>query len=251
MRPFISLIIGFAPFAALAQIAPANAAEIKILAPRAIWTVLKDAGPEFERASGHKLNLSVDLAAVVVRRVNAGEEFDIAVAAPAQIDGLVKDGKLVADTRTDLTRSGIGVEVRKGAPKPDISTVGAFKDAMLQAKSVGYLKVGQSGLMVAAMLDRIGLTEALKSKVVLPDDDVVSELVAEGKIELGMVNIAQILTTSGVDLVGPLPPELQSYIVFAGGVSAKSKAPDAARELIRFLKGPAVPVIRAQGMEPG
>jgi molybdate transport system substrate-binding protein len=229
----------------------ADAAEIKILAPRAVWTVLNVAGPEFEHATGHKLNISVDLAAVVVRRVNAGEAFDLAVAAPAQIDGLVKDGKLIADTRADLTRSGIGIEVRKGAPKPDISTVEAFKRAMLDAKSIGYLKIGTSGQMVAAMLDRIGLTEAIKPKVTLPESDVVSEMVAEGKIEIGMVNISQILTTPGVDLVGPLPPELQSYIVFSAGVSASSKAPDAARDLLKFLKGPAVPVIRAQGMEPG
>jgi molybdate transport system substrate-binding protein len=243
--------IWVAVFATFAQIAPASAAEIKIMAPRAIWTILQEAGPDFERATGHKLNVSVDLAAVVTKRVNDGEEFDIAVAAPAQIDGLVKSGKLLADTRTDLTRAGIGVEVRKGAPKPDISTVEAFKKAMLNAKSVGYLKVGTSGRMVAAMLNRIGLTDALKPKVVLPDDDIVSEMVADGRVEIGMVNISQILTSPGVDLVGPLPPELQSYIVFSGGVSAKSKAPDAARELIKFLKGPAVPVIKAQGMEPG
>ena len=137
----------------------AAAAEIKILAPRAIFTVLQEAGPQFEGTTGHKINVSVDLAAVVVRRVNSGEDFDIAVAAPAQIDGLVKDGKLIADTRTDLTRSGIGVEVRKGAPKPDISSVEAFKKAMRDAKSVGYLKVGTSGLMVAAMLERTGLTD--------------------------------------------------------------------------------------------
>jgi molybdate transport system substrate-binding protein len=251
MRWAISPAVGVALLVTAAKIAPASAAEIKVMAPRAIWTVLNEAGPQFERMTGHKINVSVDLAAVVVRRVNSGEAFDIAVAAPGQIDGLVKEGKLIADTRTDLTRSGIGVEVRKGAPKPDIGSVDAFKRAMLNAKSVGYLKVGQSGLMVAAMLDRIGLTEALKSKVVRPDDDVVSEMVAEGKIEIGMVNISQILTTPGVDLVGPLPPELQSYIVFSGGVSAGSKAPDAARELIKYLKGPAVPVIRAQGMEPG
>ena len=251
MRAPVSSMIGLGLFAALAPIAPSHAAEIKIMAPRAIWTVLNEAGPQFERTSGHKLNVSVDLAAVVVRRVNSGEPFDIAVAAPAQIDALVKDGKLIADTRTDLTRAGIGVEVRKGAPKPDIGTVDAFKRAMLNAKSIGYLKIGTSGAMVAAMLQRIGLSEALKDKLVLPEDDVVSEMVAEGKIEIGMVNISQILTTPGVDLVGPLPSDLQSYIVFSGGVSAKSAAPDAARELIRFFKGPAVPVIKAQGMEPG
>src|SRR5205085_8118978 len=114
MRRTICLAAGII-VAAFADIAAADAAEIKILAPRAIWTVLQEAGPQFERETGHKLNVSVDLAAVVVRRVSSGEDFDIAVAAPAQIDGLVKDGKLIADTRTDLTRSGIGVEVRKGA----------------------------------------------------------------------------------------------------------------------------------------
>jgi molybdate transport system substrate-binding protein len=230
----------------------ANAAEIKIMAPRAVWTVLNVAGPDFEHATGNKLNVSVDLAADVVRRVKADEAFDLAVAAPGQIDGLVKDGKLIADTRTDLTRAGIGVEVRKGAPKPDIGTVDAFKRAMLDAKSIGYLKTGTSGQMVAAMLARIGLTDAIKSKVTLPETDIVSEMVAEGKIEIGMVNISQVLTTPGVDLVGPLPPDLQSYIVFSGGVSTNSKVPDAVRDLIKFLKSPAViAVMKAQGLEPG
>jgi len=243
--------VAFALAAIAAPVGNARADEVKIMAPRAIWTILNEAGPEFERTTGHKLNVSVDLAAVVVRRVNAGEPFDIAVATPAQIDALVKDGKLVADTRTDLTRAGIGVEVRKGAPKPDIGSVDAFKRAMLAAKSIGYLKIGTSGALVAAMLQRIGLSDAIKDKLVLPEDDVVSEMVAEGKIEIGMVNISQILTSPGVDLVGPLPPELQAYIVFSGGVSSKSAAPEAARALIRFFKGPAVRVIKAQGMEPG
>jgi len=250
MRRHSTLLAGVT--LALLAASAANAAEIKIMAPRAVWTVLNVAGPDFERATGNKLNVSVDLAADVVRRVKAGEAFDLAVAAPGQIDGLVKDGKLIADTRTDLTRAGIGVEVRKGAPKPDIGTVDAFKRAMLDAKSIGYLKTGTSGQMVAAMLARIGLTEAIKSKVTLPDTDIVSEMVAEGKIEIGMVNISQVLTTPGVDLVGPLPPELQSYIVFSAGVSADSKAPDAVRALIKFLKSPAaVAVMKAQGMEPG
>jgi molybdate transport system substrate-binding protein len=231
--------------------AGASAAEIKIMAPRAIWTILNDAGPAFERASGHKLNVSVDLAAVVVRRVNSGEAFDIAVATPQQIDALVKDGKLLADTRADLTKAGIGIEVRKGAPKPDVSSVEAFKRAMLAAKSIGYLKIGTSGQMVADALKKIGLTDVVKDKLVLPEDDVVSEMVAAGKIDIGMVNISQILTTPGVELVGPLPAEIQSYIVFTGAVNAKSAAPDAARALMKFFKEGAVPTIRAQGMEPG
>src|SRR5438552_7700737 len=228
MRGSICAAFGLAVLVTSAAVPSASAAEIKIMAPRAIWTILNEAGPQFERMSGHKLNVSVDLAAVVTRRVNSGEVFDIAVAAPAQIDALVKDGKLLADTRTDLTRAGIGVEVKKGAPKPDISTVEAFKRAMLSAKSIGYLKIGTSGAMVAAAFAKIGLTEAVKDKLILPEDDVVSEMVAEGKIEIGMVNISQILTTAGVDLVGPLPPEIQAYIVFPGRVSPNSKDADAA-----------------------
>src|SRR3954470_5726132 len=167
-----------------AAIAPTAAAEIKVMAPRGIWTVLEEAGPAFEKATGHKINVSVDLAAVVTRRVNSGEAFDIAVATPQQIDQLVKEGKLLADTRTDLTKAGIGVEVKKGAPKPDISNAEAFKKAMLSAKTIGYLKIGTSGQMVRDALAKIGLTDAVKDKVVTPEDDVVSEMVAEGKIEI-------------------------------------------------------------------
>jgi molybdate transport system substrate-binding protein len=238
-------------FALLATSA-ASAAEIRVLAPRAVATMLGAVAPDFERASGHKLDVSVDLAAVLVRRVNAGEAFDLVIVAPPQIDALAKDGKVVADTRANLVRSGIGVEVRSGAPKPDVSTVDAFKRALLAAKSIAYLKEGQSGIYVAQMIERLGLTEALRPKLTLPETDIVTELVAGGEVELGMVNASQILTSPGVVLAGELPPELNFYLVFAGAVSAQSKAPDAARELIKYIKGPtALPVLKSRGMEPG
>ena len=229
----------------------ANAAEIKIFSTRAIATVLEKVGPEFERTTGHRLNVTTDIAIRMVRRVLAGESFDVLVAAPGQIDGLIKEGKIIPATRTNLTRSGIGVEVRAGSPKPDISSVEAFKRALLDAKSIAYLKEGQSGVYLAGLLERLGIAEAIKSKVTRPDTDIVSDLVAQGHIELGMVVITQILTTPGVELVGPLPPEIQSYITFTGGVSTASREPNAGKELISFLTGPvALPVIRAQGMEP-
>ena len=153
------------------------------------------------------------------------------------IDGLIRDGKVVADTRIDLVRSGIGVEVRAGATKPDISSVDAFKRALLNAKSIGYLKVG-SGAYLAPLLERLGIADAIASKVTRPDTDVVSELVAKGEVELGMVVITQIMTTPGVELVGPLPPEIQSYVTFTGGVGANAKAPDAAKALLEFLQRP-------------
>ena len=225
----------------------ARSAELKIFASRAIWTVLAEIGPEFEKNSGHKLNVITGLSSEFVGRINAGETFDVIAAPPATLDGLIKNGKVSADSKTNLARSAYGVAVRAGAPKPDISSVEAFKRALLNAKSITYLPVPG----VPQMIQRLGLWDAIASKVTIPNTDISSELVAKGEIELGIVAITQTLTTPGVELVGPLPPEIQFYTNFGGAVSATSKSADAARDLLIFLKGPtAIRVIKAQGMEP-
>jgi len=248
MKARLLAAISFGTCLAFAQFPTAKAAEIKVFTARAVATVLEKIGPEFERTSGHKLNVVSGFGPVFVRQINAGEPFDIFVSTPPTIDPLFTSGALIPNSRSNLVRSGIGVEVRAGAPKPDISSVEAFKRALLNAKSVGYLPVGG----VVELVERLGLTEALKPKATIPTTDIVSELVAKGEIELGVVVITQILTTPGVELVGPLPAEIQYYTAFVGGISAKSTAPDAARDLIRFLAGPvAAPVIKSQGMEPG
>jgi molybdate transport system substrate-binding protein len=241
-------IITFGLVIECADVTVAKAAEIKVLTARAIATVLERIGPDFERQTGHKLNVISGFGPNFVRQINAGEPFDVFVSTPQTMESLFKEGKLIAETRTNLVRSGTGVAVRAGAPKPDIGSVEAFKHALLNAKSIGYLKVGG----VPQLVERLGIADAIRSKVIIPETDAVSELVAKGELELGVVVITQILTTPGVDLVGPLPPEIQYFVVFVAGVSAGSKAPDAARELIKFLTGPtAVPVIKSQGMEPG
>jgi molybdate transport system substrate-binding protein len=212
--------------------------------------VLAEIGGEFERATGHRLIITTDLPPAFLRRAQAGEPFDLVITGSAPIDEWIRDGRIVAKTRVEIARSGIGVEVRTGTPKPDISTVDAFKRALLNAKSIAYLKVG-SGLYLEAVLERLGISKAVASKVIRPDADIVSELVAKGDVELGIVVITQILTTPGVELVGPLPSEIQSYVTFVAAVSSQSKAPDAANELIAFLRGPrAAAVITSQGMEP-
>src|SRR6266571_2063538 len=214
----------------LAQPVIANSAEIKVWTARALATVLAEIGPQFERTTGHNLNISTGLSTEFVRRANAGGSFDVMINGSGPVDSWIKDGKIIAATRTSIARSGIGVEVRAGARKPDISSVEAFK---------------------RALLERLGIADAIKSKVTRPESDLVSELVAKGEVELGMVVITQILTTPGVELVGPLPPEIQSYVVFTAGVSVNSRVSDAAKQLMKFLTGPtAIPVIRAQGMEP-
>jgi molybdate transport system substrate-binding protein len=234
----------------LAQSAPADAVEIHVWTARALATVLAEIGPQFERETGHRLNVYSGLPADFEKRIKAGDPFDVLISGSAPVDRWVKEGTLVAATRTDIARSGIGVEVRVGGRKPDISSVDAFKRALLDAKSIAYLRVG-SGIYLHGLLERLGIAEAVRSKVTRPESDSVSELVANGDVELGMVVITQILTTPGVELVGPLPPEIQSYVAFVAGVSVSSQAPDAARQLIKFLTGPtATPAIRAQGMEP-
>ena len=239
-------------FFALASTASASAAEVRILTTRSVMTILDKIGPEFERTSGHTLNYSSDVAINLLRRIEAGEAFDLLVASPSQMDSLISKGIIVAASRTNLVRSGIGVQVKAGAPKPDISSMESFKRALLDAKSIGYLKEGQSGVYLHQVFERIGIADAIRTKAVRPDKDIVSELVAKGEIELGLVVITQIVTTPGVDLVGPIPNEIQSYITFTAGIGAKATAPEAARQLLEFLKGPAaLPVIKAQGMEAG
>jgi molybdate transport system substrate-binding protein len=229
-----------------------QAGELRVFATRSIVTVLEKIGADFERRTGRTLSVTTDVAVRMVRRINAGEPFDFLVAAPAQIDELIKAGKILPETRTDLARSGIGLAVRAGAPKPDVGSVDAFKRALLRARSIAYLKEGQSGVYVAGMLERLGLADAIRSKLTLPETDIVSELVSRGEVELGIVVITQILTTRGVALAGPLPPEIQSYVTFTGGISANSKSVDAAKQLMAFLKSPtAIRVMRSQGMEPG
>src|SRR5262245_45350114 len=230
----------------------AQAVEIRACGARVTSTILGEIGPEFERATGHRIAVAVDVAAAMARRFEAGEPCDLLVVIENQLDGLIKRGKILASSRTVLARSGIGVEVRAGAPKPDIGTVEAFKRALLDAKSIAYLKEGASGVYLAGLLERLGIATAIEPKLTRPDTDTVSKLVAEGKIELGIVVITQILTTPGVELVGPLPPEIQSYLVFAAGVASNSPVRGPALELLKHMTGErARRALRTQGMEPG
>ena len=234
----------------LAQPINANAAEIKVWAARAMSTVLAEIGLEFERTTGHKLKVISDLPPAFARRAQAGEQFDILISGSAPVEEWTKAGRIIAETRKDIARSGIGACVRAGARKPDIGSVEAFKRALLDASSIAYLKVG-SGIYIDSLVERLGIAGAIKSKVVRPESDIVSELVAKGEVELGLVVITQILTTPGVELVGPLPPRIQSYVMFTAGVSTHSKEPEASRQLIQFLTSQrAISVIKAQGMEP-
>ena len=245
--------IGLGLLFSLIQVTAADAAEVKVFAARAIATVLKEIGPEFERTSGHRLNVISGLPAQFIRQINAGEPVDVVVTGSPVVDGLIKDGKVIADTRTNLVRSGIGVEVRAGAPKPDISSVEAFKRALLDAKSICYVEQGATGIYLKGLLERLGIAEQLKAKTkLLPPSNPAAFAVANGEAEIGMTQISEILPYAGAELVGPLPAEIGLFSVYPAAVGAGAKEPDAAKALIRFLTTPAaIPVLKSKGLEPG
>jgi len=231
---------------------PASCDELKIFGSRVTRMIVEEVGPQFERATGHHLTVLTDVAAVMKRRIEAGEPFDLAVLVNFQADQLISQGKLLGDTRSDIMKAGIGVAVRRGAPMPDIGTVEAFKQTLLAAKSITYLKEGASTIYLDRLFARMGIADALRPKTVKPETESVSEAVASGDVELGMIVIPNILSVPGAQLVGPIPEEIQSYIVFTAAVAANSPNQQAARDLIAFLKSPAaVAAIKAKGMSPG
>jgi molybdate transport system substrate-binding protein len=236
----------------LAMPSMAHAAELKIFGSRVTKMMMADIGPGFERATGYTPVVVTDVAAVMKRRIEGGEAFDLAVLVDFQTDDLIKAGKLIADTRADIMKAGIGVAVKRGAPRPDIGTVEAFKRTLLDARSITYLKEGASTLHLDKVFAQLGVADALKAKTVQPMTESVSEMVAAGDVELGIIVIPNIISVPGAELVGPIPPQLQSYIVFTAAVSAQSPHPQAARDLLALLKSPAtIPLIKAKGMEPG
>jgi molybdate transport system substrate-binding protein len=223
--------------------------ELRIWTTRAIATVLTEVGPEFEQSSGYRLRVVSDLPAGFARRAATGEPFDLLISGSAPLNEWARAGRVLATSRVNLARSGIGVAVRAGTPKRDLQSVDAFRRAIIDATSIAYLRVG-SGLYLDSLFDRLQLTSVVAAKATRPDGDSVAILVAQGKVELGLVVITQILTTPGVELAGPLPSGIQSYVTFVAAVSASAAEPEAAQELIKFLQGPvAARVIVAQGME--
>ena len=253
MPGIAALIIksGFSPvsLAVLTQFADAAAAELKILTPRSMWTVLKEIGPQFEASSGYKLTVVTGIAATLADRILQGEAFDIFIGPPVPMNRVVQNNKVLAETPRAIR----SLRNWHRSPRRRTQAQHQFKSALLNAKSIGYLKQdGISGAYLHGLFERLGILGAIKSKVVRPETDIVSELVAKGEIELGMVVITQIMTTPGVEFVGPIPHEVQSYVRWSGAVSANSAAPQVARDLLKFLTDPtALPVLKAQGMEPG
>jgi len=224
---------------------------MKVLSSHAVMEVLNALGPAFERESGVKLSVSYDPANVLKRRIDDGEAFDVAIATRAVLDALVVSGKILAHTRVDLGRSGLGVSVRKGMAKPNIATVESFKTALLAAKSIVRSRDGASGIYFAKLLDKLGLAEALRDRIVLGPSGRVAALVANGETELAVQQISELLPVEGADFVGPFPRELQLYSMFSAGIGSGCKQRAPAKQLLSALASPAAAVLfKASGLEP-
>jgi len=226
----------------------AQAAELKVLSGNGSRAAVRELCTQFEQATGHKIDLSFGVNPEVKRKIEAGERFDVVVGNPPIIDALIKDGTVVGP-RVDFGHAGLGVAVKSGAPKPDISSVEAFKRALLASKAVAFPGKGASGIYFVSLLDRMGIEMQSKLKPMAAEDTV--EVVARGEADMVVVVSTRISDVPGVDRVGPIPAELQTQIGFAAGLSSSTKEPDAARALIRFLSAPAAaPTLRAKGVDP-
>lgn len=246
----------FSLFLAVGLIAPAGAAELMVLTAGAFKPVILTSEGDFRAATSHTLRVENDTVGATAKRIEGGAAFDVAVLTPAAIDELAGKGFIVQGSRTALARIGVGVMIKAGAAKPDVSTVDAFKRALIAAKSVAYIDPasgGSSGIYVARLLERLGIADEIKPKAKLKRGGYVADLVVSGDAEIGIHQISEILPVSGVTLVGPLPAEIQNYTVYAAGVGAKATSPDGANALIKFLAGPALaPVLKSKGMDaPG
>ena len=235
----------------LAVATPANAAEVRVLSGNGARAAIAELGARFERASGHKVAIHFEVNPAVKRRIEAGEAFDVAVLNPPVLDDLIRQGRIVADTRAVIGRSGIGVAVRAGAPKPDISSVASFKRTLLDARSVAYPGEGASGKYFVSLVDRLGIAAAMQPKMRPMPAEYNVEVVGRGEVELVVVVASRISGVPGVELVGPIPQALQTWIGFAAGVGSEAREVQAARELVRFFTAPeAAPLLTSMGVEP-
>ena len=207
--------------------------------------------PQFERATGHKVSVSYDPAKVMLARIERGEAADLVITGSTAIDQLVKQGKILASSCRVLARCRVGIAVLAGQPRPDISSLAAFKRALLGAKSVAYTQEGASGMHFASVIERLGIAEQVKAKAVRQPGGLIGELVAAGKAEIAIQQIPELMAVAGVELVGPLPAEIQLVTVSTTGIFAASQQAEAAHAMIEFLTTPAAAkVMKAKGLEP-
>jgi molybdate transport system substrate-binding protein len=246
------LAMNAAFFFLFVQQAPAQDTDLRVLISDGMKPSMEELIPQIEHSIGRRLRTHFDSSKRLEENILGGEAFDVAILSSDVIDDVIKQGKIVAGTRADIARTGIGIGVRAGAPKPDISTPEALKRTLLNAKSIAFNPTGASAVHNHEMLERMGIAEAVKSKLILdPGPGKPQMNVAEGKAELVITLIPEIKFFPGVELVGPLPADFQSYINFAAGVATNTQSGEAAKAVIKFINSPgAAATLKAKGVEP-
>ena len=229
----------------------AHSAEITVLSSGAVREILTERLPQFEKSSGHKVAITRSGTAKIKKQIGDGDAYDFVIVGAPEIDAFVQAGKVQSNSRVDLVRSGVGVAVRAGAPKPDISSSVAIKNTLLAAKSVAYSS-GPSGVYMQKLFEKLGIAEQMKAKVKQAVSGTrVGGYLARGDAELGFQQIAELIHEKGIDFLGPLPPDIQNITVFSSGILTVSKNAEAAKAFQTFLAAPAAaPVIKKNGMEP-
>jgi molybdate transport system substrate-binding protein len=230
----------------------ARSADIKVILAGGLGPVVTAVKPAFEKESGHKLDITFVSGPVVKREVEGGRAFDIAISQPEIIDELIQGGKIVAGSRTDIARTGIGLSVKAGAPKPDIGSVDAFKNTLLSVKTIAHSKEGASGAYFMKLLDRLQLTSAVQPKLIGAPSGAggLVSPVLKGEAEV-VVGTASAIMEPGIDFVALIPDDLQNWSVFSSGYSAASTEPQAAKEFVAYLKSAkSLPAIKEKAMQP-
>ena len=235
-----------------------KSAEIKLLSTTAMKTSIDELTSRLESASGKKLVAAYAPSTQIAKRVADGEFADVAISTNERIDDLIKQGRIVAGTRVDVARSSIGVAVRPGTPKPDISSVAAFKQALLAAKSIAMSNPvggGASGIHLWSVFERLGIADALRPKTIFGPGGpagLIGLFLLRGEAEIGLQQMPELMAVPGIEIVGPVPGEMQSITIFAAGIPANANDAEAGKALAKFLTTPAAAaIIKAKGMQPG
>jgi molybdate transport system substrate-binding protein len=245
---YLAVVLGLG----LSTMTPIEAAELKLIAGGSLAGLFRELGPQFEKASGHRLTINFDSTPNIIARVNSGTPFDVAVVPVDVFKDSTAKGHFVAGSIIDIARVGYGVIVRTGAPKPDISTPDGFRKALLDAKSVASVPASAAGAYIAKVYERLGISEDMKAKTKVQSAPIeIAPAVAKGEAELGIF-LTSVFISPGVELVGPFPADLQQELAFTAAIAADARQTDAAKALIDYLKTPAaIAMIKAAGMTPG
>jgi molybdate transport system substrate-binding protein len=227
-----------------------DAAAIEVLGTLAVRGVLLEVAEDFRARTGLSFAASYKSTNAQLIAISAGATGDVAIMTRQGIDQLVGEGKIVAGSTADIAQSGVGLAVRAGAPRPDIATVEAFKRTLLAAKSIAFSRIGASGIHFAEVIERLGIAAEIRRKATI-GDSYVGEIAARGEAELAVQQISELMPVAGIDVVGPLPGDLQKISVFAGGVFTAARNPAGAAKLVSYLASPELaPILARKGLSP-